>query len=617
MVGRVPGSVREVGLEALWREDPALADLLEKSETIEAARVALRVYLNDLEAALRARDVLRNRIERAVALDRIGILKELLSPENETLAQCSLVETLWRWAHEPEASGDISPGFIEEVCHLLRAVRGETGLGRGWLAEAEEVSVEQGLGTALAPSDRRRARRRSIALDGLADHVFDAIARFPCGLDEPLVGRRVENRRRVQASLGATNAEWDDGRWQMEHVLKGKTGARIVGQLVSLSREEEEAIDLAVTHGVPWGITPYYLTLFDMPSSDRIEDGQVRSQVIPPVHTVRAMIDHRGDRKTAFDFMREGETSPADGVTRRYAEVAILKLCDTCPQICTYCQRNWEIEEPMAASKMPTLAAIEPALRWFAEHPEVVDVLITGGDPLVATDDVLRALLERLAGMSHVQYIRIGTRVPVTAPTRVTEELAELLGSYIVPGRRDVVITTHVESPYEVTPELAAAVSRLRNRGVRVYNQQVFTFETSRRFQTVANRLALKRAGIDPYYTFYTKGKDEHRDYLVPVARLLQERKEEARLLPGMYRTDESVFNVPGLGKHHLRAAQDREWIGLRADGRRVYLFHPWEKGIAPVPAWPYVDVSIAEYLDRLAAHGENVADYESIWYYS
>ena len=73
---------------------------------------------------------------------------------------------------------------------------------------------------------------------------------------------------------------------------------------------------------------------------------------------------------------------------------------------------------------------------------------------------------------------------------------------------------------------------------------------------------------------------------------------------------------MPGLGKSHLRAKQDRELIAIRPDGRRVYLFHPWEKGIAPVGPWPYVDVSIREYLDRLAELGEDPSDYESIWTY-
>ena len=93
------------------------------------------------------------------------------------------------------------------------------------------------------------------------------------------------------------------------------------------------------------------------------------------------------------------------------------------------------------------------------------------------------------------------------------------------------------------------AVHRLRTRAIPVYNQQVYTVFTSRRFQTAALRMALRRVGVDPYYCFYPKGKQETRDYIVPLARVLQERKEEARLLPGIFRTEEPVFNVPRLGK--------------------------------------------------------------------
>jgi lysine 2,3-aminomutase len=149
-----------------------------------------------------------------------------------------------------------------------------------------------------------------------------------------------------------------------------------------------------------------------------------------------------------------------------------------------------------------------------------------------------------------------------------------------------------------------------------VYNQQVFTLHTSRRFQTVANRVTMKKIGVDPYYTFYPKGKEETRDYRIPLARILQERKEEARLLPGTFRTDEPVFNVPRLGKNHIRAQQDRELVGIRPDGRRVYLWHPWEKGIVPVQPWRYVDSSIRRYLSEIEKLGENPAQYASIWYY-
>jgi lysine 2,3-aminomutase len=170
--------------------------------------------------------------------------------------------------------------------------------------------------------------------------------------------------------------------------------------------------------------------------------------------------------------------------------------------------------------------------------------------------------------------------------------------------------------PYEVTPETLAAIIRVKKTGIEIYNQQVFTFANSRKFETSSLRIILKQIGVDPYYTFNMKGKTEMEDYAVPIARILQERKEEARLLPGIFRTDEPVFNVPGLGKDHLRAWQNHELIGITSEGRRVYSFLPWEKNIARVLPYIYTDVSIHRYLQRLIKRGEDPEDYRSIWYY-
>jgi lysine 2,3-aminomutase len=600
----------------LWDEDPMIAECLARSATLDEARCRLLEYLEELAEALRAGAFDLDRLEWSSALDAIFLFKNLLSPENETVAGFSTLERLWRLGrgHEEE---EVASGFVDEFLHLFRAINGRSGIGRGWL-ERESTGVERD----ASPEDefprtgRRAAIERSRFLDGLAHEVWRAVAVHPSGLDSEIVRKRGENRRRILAALGATDGDWNNADWQARHVLKGVDGATRLQELVPLRSEEIAAVRLAVQYGIPWGITPYYLSLFDFESADRTEDGQVRSQVIPPLHTVRRMIEHRQDRSRALDFMRERDTSPADRITRRYPTVAVFKVCDTCPQICTYCQRNWEISDAMVFERLPACEDLDPALAWFAGHPGITDILLTGGDPLVLDDRVLDHLLKRIAAMDHVRNVRIGSRVPVTMPMRITEAFAERLGGYVDPGRRNLAFVTHVESAYEVTPELASAVDRLRRNGVQVYNQQVFTVETSRRFQAVANRVALRQVGIDPYYTFYTKGKEEHRDYLVPIARLLQERKEEARLLPGIFRTDEAVFNVPGLGKSHLRAKQDRELIAIRPDGRRVYLFHPWEKGIAPVGPWPYVDVSIREYLDRLAELGEDPSDYETIWTY-
>ncbi len=596
-------------LESLWEEDRTLHDLLAGSEDLEEARDRLYSYLSDLEIELRSGSSDLDRLEMALALSSIDVFKGIISPANEELAGFSTLAILWR-AARGEVDPDVDDGFFEEFVHLIRGINGDARAA--WLGDR----LGEDPFDLLPEEGRRAAIRRSRFLDRLSEVVRAGVSRYPTGLDPDLIEKRNANRARILAHFAASEEDWYDPAWQEAHVLKGEEGWRTLERLVPLTGEEIASVRLAVRYGIPWGITPYYLSLFDLDSSDRREDYQVRSQVIPSLHTVRAMIEHRKDRQRAFDFMREHDTSPIARVTRRYPTVAIFKVANTCPQICTYCQRNWEIYDAMVWEGLPDREGLDPAIDWFEEHEGITDVLITGGDPLLLSDELLDYILARFSSMEHIAHIRIGTRIPVTLPMRVTERLATILGSFISPGRRDLSVVTHIESPYEVTPELAAAAERLRARGIRLYNQQVFTLETSRRFQTVANRITLKRVGIDPYYTFYMKGKDEHRDLLVPISRLVQERKEEARLLPGIFRTDETVFNVPGLGKNHLRAAQDRELIGIRPDGRRVYLFHPWEKGIVPVEPWVYVDVSISDYLKRLEERGEDPADYETIWYY-
>jgi lysine 2,3-aminomutase len=199
---------------------------------------------------------------------------------------------------------------------------------------------------------------------------------------------------------------------------------------------------------------------------------------------------------------------------------------------------------------------------------------------------------------------------------RVDAGFLDTLAEVHDPPRRELALVTHFEHTYEVTPESAAAVRSLRALGISAYNQQVFTMENCRRFETVALRSALKEIGVDPYYTFNAKGKEETSEYRVPIARLLQERKEEARLLPGLSRTDEPVFNIPALGKNHLRAWQHHDLISLTPRGERVYEFHPWEKNIAVAPTYVHRDVPIVDFLAALADRGEDLDQYRSIWYY-
>jgi lysine 2,3-aminomutase len=387
-----------------------------------------------------------------------------------------------------------------------------------------------------------------------------------------------------------------------------------LSQLVPLSNSEQRALKLVEEANLPFGITPYYLSLMDENGGE--DDLAVRAQVIPPESYVKLMGKNKGNFECSFDFMLERDTSPIDLVTRRYPAIVILKPYNTCPQICVYCQRNWERDEAMSGSALAPQEKIDQAIQWIADHKSIKEVLVTGGDPAALEDEKLFEILGQVGQIDHILRIRLGTRTPVTMPMRITDEFVRSLASLRTPMRREVSVVTHVEHPYEVTPEMFEAVDKLRAARINVYNQNVYTFYVSRRFEAALLRGLLKRIGIEPYYTFNTKGKEETEHYRVPIARLMQEQKEEARLLPGLTRTDEPVYNVPALGKNYLRALQHREVISLLPDGSRVYEFHPWEKNIREQKSYVAVDVPILDYLQRLANIGEDVSKYETIWYY-
>jgi lysine 2,3-aminomutase len=606
--------------EKLQRVAPRIYQILQGSSTVEEARDSLYAYLDNRARELRGLDDVSpgtlHPLEHATARECIRVLENVLAPRNEAQAGFSTLDYLWRLAGDGTSVVDqVEEGFILEFVHLFSGVQGKSGIADGWLGP---VLAEEGVQAVDFGKIEGRAAgmARSDYLDQVSERVWPLIERHPNGLDPDLAAKREGQKQRILDFFDATQYHWENYAWQLGYIFKGPEALSRLEQLIPMVEEEKEAVRLCVEYGIPFGITPYYLSLFDFDSAGRQEDAQVRSQVIPPLYYVQRMIEHRDDREYYFDFMGEHDTSPIDLVTRRYAAVAILKGYDTCPQICVYCQRNWEITGPMEAGALPPKEKLDAALDWFGDHPSLRDVLITGGDPLFLSDKRIEYMMDRLAAMDHIMHIRWGTRAPVTMPMRITDRLAELLGRYVEPGRRNVGVVTHIESAAEVTPELAEAIYRLRRQGIYVYNQQVLTLNTSRRFETVANRIAMKRIGVDPYYTFYPKGKEETRDYTTPLARILQERKEEARLLPGAFRTDEPVFNVPRLGKNHVRAWQDRELIAIRPDGRRVYLWHPWEKGITPMKPWIYLDNPIHEYLQDLERLGEDPADYASIWYY-
>jgi lysine 2,3-aminomutase len=539
------------------------------------------------------------------------ILGTMFDPVSERRAGFSVVQALKDLVCGVERE-DLTPAFFAELIHLFSGA-----LGR----EGEYPAVIDGDHGATTLAGREAAIRRSRQLDELIERVAAFDSRYGNGLDPDSVERRRRRRRRIQEFFGATEEQWNDWRWQEEHVIQDIDTLR---ELVDLYPAEAAAVARARQHRLPFGVTPHYLSLMDEiepeEKGNSRRDAIIRAQVLPPTEYVDRVVatQARTDYHVDLDFMREKDTSPIDLITRRYPAICIFKPFNTCPQICVYCQRNWEIADAMATDALASEEKIAAAINWIAEHPAIREVLITGGDPLALDDETLEGIVGRVAAIPTVERIRIGTRTLVTMPMRITERLAAFLGSLRRPGELEVVVVTHIEHTYELTPEVVAAVDRLRRQGIGVYNQLVFTFFVSRRFEVAKLRRTLRRIGIDSYYSFNTKGKEETAAYRVPIARLLQEQTEEARLAPGIERTDEAVFNVPGQGKTYIRSTRQRRVIGLAPNGSRIYEFLPWEEGIVRVAPPPYIarDVPVYDYLMRLEAIGEKVEDYASIWYY-
>ncbi len=579
---------------------PVLKETFLSSSSIDVQRERIRDFLSSL--IVTTYDDETPPLEWILVRDAIRVFRTLLSPRSEKLVGYSLLQYIndllykenFKEIEEP------SPDFFAELEHLFRGLMGKSGI---YPDKAPVFTRHEG---------KKAAKLRSSDLSRMARGAERLLDRYPCGLDNSAIRKRSTNKARVLKYFNATEQEWNDWKWQTRHIIRN---AETLKSLVKLTDEEYEAVVLARKNRIPFGITPYYLSLMDY-QADRKNDYAVRAQVIPPLNYVNKLKEMREKKEPSMDFMLEKNTSPIEGITRRYPMIVILKPILTCPQICVYCQRNWEIEDVYSPSAALSREKLDAAIGWIADTPEIREVLVTGGDPLLLSNSKIEYLLRKLSRIEHVERIRIGTRTPITLPQRMTDSLIRVISRFHAPGKREILIVTHFEHSYEITPQSMNAVQKFLRNGIKVYNQLVYTRYNSRKFEAAALRLKLCLIGVTPYYTFNTKGKEETDDYRVPIPRLLQEQQEEARLLPGSARTDEIVFNVPGLGKNYLRAVQHRDVISLLPDGRRVYEFHPWEKQLHLAETYVYTDVSIYKYLKRLKAMGEDTSLYRTIWYY-
>ncbi len=244
--------------------------------------------------------------------------------------------------------------------------------------------------------------------------------------------------------------KWRDWRWQMSHRLNS---VEELSQVINLTAEERKALEVEGLFRVD--ITPYFASLID-PDDPNCP---IRRQVIP---TDREIVPFQAMME---DSLAEDKHSPVPGLVHRYPDRVLMLVTTQCASYCRYCTRSRIVGDPTETFSRQEFDA---QIAYIESTPQVRDVLLSGGDPLVLAPRLLKMILERLRAIPHVEIIRIGSRVPVFLPQRITSELCETLAQY-----HPFYMNIHVNHSKEITPELAEACDRLTRAGIPLGNQSV------------------------------------------------------------------------------------------------------------------------------------------------
>ena len=365
---------------------------------------------------------------------------------------------------------------------------------------------------------------------------------------------------------GVAPGDWSDWTWQMRHRI------RTAGQLAAWVRpsdDERRAID-ALADRFRFVITPYYASLMD-PEDPACP---VRRQVVPRL----AELD---DRAGVSDPLDEVAHSPVKNVVRVYPDRIAFCVNNECALYCRYCLRKRMVGEPEWAMKKREL---EAALDWIRATPAIRDVLLTGGDPLVFSDDRLAWLLGELRRIPHVELVRLGTRLPVTLPFRVTDDLCRMLAEH-----HPIWVNTHFNHPRELTAEAADACDRLLRAGCPVGNQSVLLRGINDDPATMkALCEGLVRMRVRPYYCYQAQLLEGTAHFRVPIERGLDLfeglRGRTSGFAIPVYVLDTPHGKVP-LARSRLREREGDHVVVEAWDGSLWREHNPLDEPPPPAPA--------------------------------
>jgi len=304
--------------------------------------------------------------------------------------------------------------------------------------------------------------------------------------DEPLSHQLNPLKQFRSAGRGfwsdVSDADWNDWHWQLKHRIT--TAEQLQRLMPTLTPEEFAGAKLA-NHKLALAITPYFFNLID-PAD---ENCPIRWQVIPRVEET-----HTASWEMS-DPCGEDSHSPVPGLIHRYPDRVLFLVTDRCASYCRYCTRSRLVSNATGYDFHPEF---DKQIAYIAAHPEIRDVLLSGGDPLLLSDDKLKNLLSRLRAIPHVEFLRIGTRIPIFLPQRITRELCAMLKQF-----HPLFVSVHSNHPRELTTEVREALGRLADAGIPLGNQSVLLKHVNDSVEVMkAHVQKLLMCRVKPYYIY-------------------------------------------------------------------------------------------------------------------
>ncbi len=321
------------------------------------------------------------------------------------------------------------------------------------------------------------------------------------------------------------NEKWNSWRWQLSHRLNT---VEEIEQVIPLTESERKALSASGLFRVD--ITPYFISLID---PDDPND-PIRKQIIP---TDKEMVPFTAMME---DSLAEDKHSPVPGLVHRYPDRVLMLVTTQCATYCRYCTRSRIVGDPSAQFSR---SDYDLQIEYIRNTPQIRDVLLSGGDPLTLNPRVLEDLLRRLREIPHVEIIRIGSRVPVFMPMRVTDKLTSMLEKY-----HPLWLNIHVNHPNEITAELAEACDKLTRAGIPLGNQSVLLAGVNDNVH-VQRELVQKlvQIRVRPYYLYQCDLVEGAGHFRTPVGKGI-EIMEGLRGHTSGYAVPTYVIDAPGGG---------------------------------------------------------------------